>query len=141
VSPNRARRNPGTLDAQRRPNRTSDHLANERTLLAWIRTSIAIIVFGFVVARFGIALRELGRLAGGSEVSHRPGASEYLGAVLVAVGVVFALAAWLHYAHVRSAIERDDFRPTNPAAAVLTIIVAAVGLALIAYLIVTAASV
>ena len=40
------------------PNRAADHLSNERTFLAWIRTSISVIVFGFVVARFGITLRE-----------------------------------------------------------------------------------
>ena len=35
----------------------SDDLANQRTFLAWIRTSISIIVFGFVVAKFGITSR------------------------------------------------------------------------------------
>jgi putative membrane protein len=38
--------------------KASDHLANERTFLAWIATSISIIVFGFFVAKFGITLRE-----------------------------------------------------------------------------------
>ena len=42
------------------PSRTRDHLANERTLLAWVRTSVAIIGLGFIVARFGLLLRELG---------------------------------------------------------------------------------
>ncbi len=49
------------------PNKTADHLANERTFLAWIRTSISIIVFGFVVARFGITLREFLRMQGNGE--------------------------------------------------------------------------
>ena len=44
--------------------KASDHLANERTFLAWIRTSISIIVFGFVVAKFGITLREFLRMQG-----------------------------------------------------------------------------
>ncbi len=47
-----------------RPNKTSkrvtDHLANERTFLAWIRTGLATITFGFMVERFGLLLRELG---------------------------------------------------------------------------------
>src|SRR5258708_16587158 len=40
--------------------KVSDHLANERTFLAWIRTGLATITFGFVVERFGLVLRELG---------------------------------------------------------------------------------
>src|SRR3954467_9885455 len=35
------------------------YLAAERTLLAWIRTGLALMGFGFVVARFGLFLREL----------------------------------------------------------------------------------
>src|SRR5215469_5482224 len=34
-------------------------LANERTFLAWLRTSIAVMSLGFVIARFGLWLREL----------------------------------------------------------------------------------
>jgi putative membrane protein len=33
-----------------------DHSANERTFLAWVRTGIAIIAFGFVVERFNVFL-------------------------------------------------------------------------------------
>ncbi len=40
--------------------KVSDHLANERTFLAWIRTGLATITFGFVIERFGLLLRELG---------------------------------------------------------------------------------
>ena len=39
-------------------NRARDHLANERTFLAWVRTGVATIVFGFAVGRFSIALQE-----------------------------------------------------------------------------------
>src|SRR5277367_6618721 len=44
----------------------ADHLANERTFLAWIRTSISMIVFGFVVAKFGITLRQFLQVQGGN---------------------------------------------------------------------------
>ncbi len=40
--------------------KVSDHLANERTFLAWLRTGLATITFGFVIERFGLALREMG---------------------------------------------------------------------------------
>jgi len=41
-----------------RPN-LREHLANERTFLAWLRTSIAIIAFGFVIDKFSLYLRYL----------------------------------------------------------------------------------
>jgi uncharacterized membrane protein YidH (DUF202 family) len=39
--------------------KATEYLANERTFLAWIRTSIAVISLGFVSAKFGVWLREL----------------------------------------------------------------------------------
>jgi putative membrane protein len=136
--------NQARVDQQSQParqDRTSDHLANERTLLAWIRTSIAIIVFGFVVARFGIALRQLIAISGRSAPAGRPGGSAYLGAAFVAIGVLFALGAWLHYVRTRAAIEGGTFRPTSRAGALLTLLVALFGAALIGYLLVTASSI
>ena len=38
-------------------NRARDHLANERTFLAWVRTGVAAVVFGFAIGRFSIAIR------------------------------------------------------------------------------------
>ena len=48
--------------------KVTDHLANQRTFLAWIRTGLATITFGFVVERFGLLLRELGVKIGLNEV-------------------------------------------------------------------------
>src|SRR5438552_5235659 len=48
--------------------KVTDHLANQRTFLAWIRTGLATITFGFVVERFGLLLRELGFKIGLTEV-------------------------------------------------------------------------
>src|SRR5438552_15152322 len=48
--------------------RVTDHLANQRTFLAWIRTGLATITFGFVVERFGLLLLELGFKIGLIEV-------------------------------------------------------------------------
>lgn len=61
------------------------YFAAERTMLAWLRTGIAIIAFGFVVARFGLFL-QVPHLQAGSVASH--GLSPYLGGALVGLGVL-----------------------------------------------------
>ena len=84
------------------------HQANERTMLAWIRTGIALMAFGFAIARFGLFLRQIA-LAGAvaPRATHSLG-SAWLGAALVALGMVANALATLRYARVRRAIERGD---------------------------------
>lgn len=65
-------------------------------MLAWLRTGIAIMAFGFVVARFGLFLRLL-RVQAGSTSSH--GLSPYLGAALVGLGVLATAAGAVQYRH------------------------------------------
>jgi putative membrane protein len=48
----------------------SDHAANERTFLAWVRTGIAIIAFGFVIEKFNLFLLTIANAALGTEL-HR----------------------------------------------------------------------
>ena len=127
-------------DHPRVSSKASDHLANERTLLAWIRTSISIVVFGFVVAKFGITLRQMLALSHGASMPVGAGTSVYLGAVFIGIGILAALAAWIHYACTRIAIEQEQFHPTSRAATALAITVALFGIALIGYLLFTAAS-
>lgn len=62
------------------------YFAAERTLLAWLRTGIAIMAFGFVVARFSMVLRLLQVQSGQSAPGH--GVSPYLGAGLVLLGTL-----------------------------------------------------
>src|SRR5713226_522947 len=79
-----------------------DYLTAVRTFLAWIRTGLAPMGFGFVVARFGLFLQQL-RL-----VDHAPsvpsyGVSLWFGTALIAVGVVVNLSsAWRHVRLVRT---------------------------------------
>jgi putative membrane protein len=88
------------------------YLAAERTILAWLRTGIAVMAFGFVVARFGLFLSLL-RAQGGAEVGH--GVSPYLGAALVGFGVVATAGGALQYQRFVAALPAQD-RPatSNP---------------------------
>ncbi|MDD4098516.1 MAG: DUF202 domain-containing protein [Lentisphaeria bacterium] len=71
-------------------------LAAERTFLAWIRTGLALMGFGFVVARFGLFIREFAAAQKISQpLSH--GTSLWLGLGLVVLGVVLNAAALMRY--------------------------------------------
>jgi putative membrane protein len=71
------------------------YFAAERTFLAWLRTGITVMAFGFVVARFGLFLRLL--RAQGGDVPQGPGLSPYLGALLVVLGVIATGAGTRRY--------------------------------------------
>lgn len=94
--------------------RQREHQANERTFLAWLRTSVALIGFGFAIARFGIFLRQLQIAVTQQEAATHPiFNSENLGVSLVVFGIVaIALAAW-RYNQVFWQIERGDYRPNR----------------------------
>jgi putative membrane protein len=83
------------------------HQANERTMLAWIRTGIALMAFGFAIARFGVFLRQVASLGQVAVHLHGVG-SAWVGAALVALGMLANLLATIRYAQIRRAIERGD---------------------------------
>jgi putative membrane protein len=116
--------------------RASDHLANERTFLAWIRTSISIIVFGFVVAKFGITLREFLRVQGNA--AQESGVSLIIGVGFMSMGIFMALAAWFRYQSTMRQLEAGDFKPAGAIVTVLAVVAAVFGVILAAYLVYTA---
>lgn len=72
-------------------------MAGERTLLAWVRTGLAMMGLGFVVARFGLFLREITPV-GLTSQHQSTGFSLWIGTALVIVGVIVnLLAAWEHF--------------------------------------------
>jgi putative membrane protein len=79
----------------------SNYLAGERTMLAWIRTGLALMGFGFVVARFGLFLRELTKV--GFNVATRTGMSLWIGIGLVSLGILtVTLSTFQHYKGIKS---------------------------------------
>ncbi len=116
--------------------RVTDHLANERTFLAWLRTGLATITFGFVVERFGLLLRELGLKSSASSVipAHY---STIFGVALTLLGVVMMVVALLNFLHVRHSIDDEDFHPHMGFAILLTIIASLIGVLLAVYLVLT----
>ncbi len=108
--------------------RQREHQANERTFLAWLRTSIALIGFGFAIARFGLFLRQLNLAITQTETSVHPiFNSQNLGITLVIFGIVtIALAAW-RYNQVFWQIERSNYQANRWAVWVMTGVVITLG--------------
>ena len=116
--------------------KAADHLANERTFLAWIRTSISIIVFGFVVAKFGITLREFLRMQGNGE--RQSGMSLAIGVGFIVMGIFMSLVSLVRYRTTMNRLNADEFQPAGAIVTVLGVIAALFGIILAVYLIYTA---
>jgi putative membrane protein len=104
-------------------------LAAERTLLAWIRTGIGLMGFGFVVARFGMFLRELAA-ANGWVVTSRLNAST-IGVVLVGAGLLVNLWASLRHRRMVDRMVRGEPFETSPRGPVAVGIATVIGGAVI----------
>jgi putative membrane protein len=107
----------------------------ETTLLAWIRTGMALMGFGFVVARFGLFLRELAA-AGHLRSRHGTFASLYFGIAFIVLGVSVSLTAgWLNWRYLRKHPPTGPELPaTLPLGLLLALLVAVVGIGMGIYL-------
>jgi putative membrane protein len=113
-------------------NRARDHLANERTFLAWVRTSVAIVVFGFAIGRFAIAMRQLTALQG--HASKTTGLSVVMGMISILAGVVMMIAGGARYRKTRALLDEGKFQPAGFIVDLVTILTVLFGLALAGYL-------
>ena len=114
-------------------NRARDHLANERTFLAWVRTSVAIVVFGFAIGRFAIAMRQLTEFQGRG--SRTTGFSVWMGMSAILAGVVMVGAGLMRYRKTRDQLDAGKFEPAGFMVDLVTILTVLFGLALAGYLI------
>ena len=119
-----------------KPQDAREHLANERTLLAWIRTSIGIIAFGFVVVKFSLFIKQISLLLGENS-PHPPqqGYSSMIGILLVAVGAMVLLFSYLKYKQTEKQLNNQAFKSSSKLIFSLTIIIFSISVLLILYLI------
>lgn len=108
----------------------TDHLANERTFLAWIRTCIALMGFGFVIVKFGFFQKQPGK----NEMPSEDGISAIIGIVMVALGTVMASLAYFRFRSVQKQLQSGKFSPSRWLLVTLAIGIVIASVLLVLYL-------
>jgi len=110
------------------------HFAAERTFLAWIRTGLSLMGFGFVVARFGLFLKEMS--------GHAPGVRTYgfslwAGSAMVLLGAMMNLAAVARHLEVIGRLNRGESIVSRPSliGIAVGILLGLVGIAMVVFLV------
>ena len=123
--------------------RYGDHAANERTFLAWVRTAIAIMAFGFLVEKFDLFLRIAGKslaarsLPAGSQI-----VGNVAGLLLIVLGGAMMVFAAIRFRKTAFDIDAKEVRPGPGARLDITIVMLLLllGATLFVYLIYTVIS-
>lgn len=115
-------------------NKSREHLANERTFLAWIRTSIALIGLGFVIVKFTLFLKQVSIVLEDKMALPVKGYSGIIGVIMVAFGVILAMLAFWHFKKTGNQINSSSYNPSNILSVILTATILTGGILLIIYL-------
>jgi putative membrane protein len=114
--------------------RSREQMANERTFLAWIRTSIALMGFGFVIVKFSLFLTELSLMLEFNDPDTNKFPS-FAGVLMVAIGVVTALFAFIKFRRQDKQLKNETFQSSTVLLLFLTIILVTAGIFLAYYLV------
>lgn len=117
--------------------KATEYLANERTFLAWIRTSIAVISLGFVVAKFSVWLKELAARLDPGLHGGETGASLPIGVSMMTLGALLAILAARRYHVVNLDIEKGQVTADRGLIVFVTVMVTLLALAMIVYMFLT----
>src|SRR5438270_681550 len=109
-----------------------DHLANERTFLAWVRTALGLVGIGFVLARMGVFLRQLSMVGESTPRHEFRGSHEFLitGVFFLLLGIVICLGSVWAYHRSRKAIDASQYEPLGHMVTALTAVVVLASLAI-----------
>ncbi|MDE1812659.1 MAG: DUF202 domain-containing protein [Thaumarchaeota archaeon] len=100
----------------KKPDRVTEYLANERTFLAWLRTCIALMGLGFVIARFGLFLKEFSIITKNQTMpSNLPtqSSSTLLGMSMIGLGILLIIYALINYLKAQKSIEAGVYVPRH----------------------------
>ena len=89
--------------------RYTDHAANERTFLAWVRTAIAVMAFGFVIEKFDLFLKYAAPAAAQQEIAPHGGAvANAAGLAFVVLGIAMIVISGWRFVRTARQIDSDD---------------------------------
>lgn len=111
-----------------------EHLANERTFLAWIRTSIGIMAFGFVVVKFALFVKQISMMLGEEHIVPSRGYSGIIGIVLVVMGTLTTILSYISYKRTEKQINEGNYAHSSIMITILTSFLILVSIILTAYL-------
>ena len=112
------------------------HMANERTFLAWIRTSIGIMAFGFIITKF-FTTSAFNRITVAQSAADNPNYYAFLGVFLVFLGAAAGFLAVYRYLITEKQIIEGTYRPSIVSDVMVAILLGAIGVLLVIYLIKT----
>jgi putative membrane protein len=93
--------------------RYSDHAANERTFLAWVRTAIAVMAFGFVIEKFDLFLQVVApQMAQRQLATHGQSFANAAGLAFILLGVAMIAIAGFRYIRTGKEIDADETIPS-----------------------------
>jgi putative membrane protein len=91
--------------------RYSDHAANERTFLAWVRTAIATMAFGFLIERFDLFIRFASREVGVVDTAPSRNAADWAGLAFVVIGLAMIVVAAVRFFRTAKEIDSEQDTP------------------------------
>lgn len=119
----------------------ADYLANERTFLAWVRTSMGIMAFGFVVVKFSLFVKQISFILNRADAPELPADhghySALVGIILVGLGVVAIILSYIRYRNTNKQLETGNYEHSSLYISVLTAAIVLISVLLVCYLIKT----
>lgn len=131
---------------KKRPEKIRDrrvHMANERTFLAWVRTSIGMMTLGFVIERFPMFAKQMAYYISKSSTSSQEvidvinfknqfyGYTSVFGILLISLGTLIGLSAFIRYLKVEKQINEDTYQSSLTLDVLITVLVFIVGIFLV----------
>ncbi len=126
-------------EQEKKKSSATDYLANERTFLAWVRTGIGIMAFGFVVVKFSLFVKQISMILNKEHTVeiHHTGYSAIVGIILVGVGVLTILLSYFRYRFTNNELDKGSYTHSSLFITLLTSAIFFISILLVYYLIKT----